>query len=80
MQRLRIPTLLFVNKIDRGGAGYERVLEAIAGRLTPAIVPMGAVDGLGTRAARFTPWARRRRFRTRLTEALAERDDALLGA
>ena len=28
LQRLRIPTLLFVNKIDRGGAGCERVLAA----------------------------------------------------
>src|ERR671916_176316 len=53
--RLRIPTLLFVNKIDRAGAGYVRVLEAIADRLTPAVVAMGSVDGLGTRAARFTP-------------------------
>ena len=30
LQRLRIPTLIFVNKIDRGGAGYGRVLDAIA--------------------------------------------------
>src|ERR687897_1146108 len=43
LQRLRVPTLLFVNKIDRAGAGYERVLEAISERLTPAVVPMGAV-------------------------------------
>ena len=26
LQRLRVPTLLFVNKIDRRGAGYDRVL------------------------------------------------------
>src|ERR1039457_94500 len=36
LQRLRIPTLLFVNKIDRAGAHYEAVLESIAERLTPA--------------------------------------------
>ena len=41
LQRLRIPTLIFVNKIDRAGAGDERVLQAISDRLTPAIVPMG---------------------------------------
>src|ERR671918_1231537 len=34
LKRLRIPTLIFVNKIDRGGAGYGRVLDAIAQRLT----------------------------------------------
>ena len=36
--RLQIPTLLFVNKIDRGGAQYERVLRGIAEKLTPAVV------------------------------------------
>src|SRR6187399_2855170 len=40
LQRLRIPTLLFVNKIDRRGADTERVQHAIAGKLTPAIVAM----------------------------------------
>src|ERR1700689_1697168 len=34
LQRLRIPTLLFVNKIDRRGARYEEVLRAISERLT----------------------------------------------
>src|SRR6058998_2294908 len=34
LERLRIPTLLFVNKIDRGGADAERVLQAIAEKLT----------------------------------------------
>jgi ribosomal protection tetracycline resistance protein len=81
VQRLRIPTLLFVNKIDRAGAGYERVLEAISERLTPAIVAMGSVDGLGTRAARVTPWgAGDAALRTRLTEVLAEQDDSILAA
>jgi ribosomal protection tetracycline resistance protein len=42
LQRLRIPTLIFVNKTDRRGAEPERVVEGIAERLTPSIVPMGA--------------------------------------
>jgi ribosomal protection tetracycline resistance protein len=29
LQRLRVPTLIFVNKIDRGGARYDRVLQGI---------------------------------------------------
>src|SRR5687767_9107312 len=33
LQRLRVPTLIFVNKLDRGGAHPERVLQAIAERL-----------------------------------------------
>ncbi len=81
LQRLRVPTLMFVNKIDRGGAGYERVLEAISKRLAPAIVPMGSARALGMRAAEFEPWgADDDAFRARLTEALAERDDGILAA
>src|SRR5512133_2278186 len=35
LRRLAIPTLIFVNKIDRAGADDRRVLEAIARRLSP---------------------------------------------
>jgi ribosomal protection tetracycline resistance protein len=81
LQRLRIPALLFVNKIDRAGAGEQRVLQAIAARLSPAVVPMGFTRGLGTRAAGFTPWDEHdAAARTRLAEALAEHDDRILTA
>jgi ribosomal protection tetracycline resistance protein len=53
LQRLEVPTLLFVNKIDRVGADPERVLDEIEQRLTPEIVPMGSAAELGTRAASF---------------------------
>src|SRR5437762_14059245 len=49
LERLRLPTLIFVNKIDRAGAHDERVLQAIAEKLTPAIIPMGSARELGTR-------------------------------
>ena len=81
LQRLRIPTVLFVNKIDRAGADDGRVLDAIRQRLTPAIVAMGTVDGLGTRDGRFAPWsAGDADFKARLVELLAEQDEALLSA
>ncbi len=54
LERLRIPTLFFVNKIDRPGADPERVLDAIERRLTSEIVPMGLAAELGTRAAEFS--------------------------
>src|ERR1700677_2112749 len=38
LRRLRIPTVIFVNKMDRRGADRERVLAAIAERLTPAAI------------------------------------------
>jgi ribosomal protection tetracycline resistance protein len=56
LQRLEVPTLLFVNKIDRAGADPERVLDEIEQRLTPAVVPMGSAAELGTRAASFAPF------------------------
>jgi ribosomal protection tetracycline resistance protein len=81
LQRLRVPTLFFVNKIDRRGAGYDRPLAEIAERLTPAIIPMGSVSGLGTREAAVIPDdATDPAARSRLAELLAEHDDAVLGA
>jgi ribosomal protection tetracycline resistance protein len=77
LQRLRIPTLIFLNKIDRGGADTGRVLRAIADSLTPAIVPMGEATTPGTRGARVVPYAD---GPPGLAEILAERDDALLAA
>src|SRR4030088_14225 len=56
LRRLRIPTLIFVNKIDRGGARHEGVLQGISENLTPAIVAMGSASRLGTRGASFTPF------------------------
>ena len=35
LQRLRVPTLLFINKTDRRGADPARVLDEIADKLTP---------------------------------------------
>jgi ribosomal protection tetracycline resistance protein len=81
LQRLHIPVLFFVNKIDRGGARYESVLREIAGKLTPAIIPMGLARDLGTRGAGFTPFgAGDATFTARLAEVLADHDDALLAA
>jgi ribosomal protection tetracycline resistance protein len=81
LQRLRIPVLIFVNKIDRGGAGYGRVLRGIAERLTPAIIAMGSAHGLGTRDAGFTAYgAGDAGFAARLADVLTARNDALLAA
>jgi ribosomal protection tetracycline resistance protein len=80
LQRLRVPTLMFVNKIDRAGAGAERVLRAISERLVPAIVPLGTVCELGTRAASVAPFGDEPRFRAEVAEVLAERDAGILAA
>jgi len=81
LQRLNIPTLIFVNKIDRVGAQYERSIRSIAERLTPAIIPMGSVSGLGTRSPGFAPYgAVDADFTSGLVDLLADHDDALLAA
>src|SRR5438067_11900163 len=43
LQRLRVPTIIFVNKLDRRGARGEELLAEIAERLTPSIVALGSV-------------------------------------
>jgi ribosomal protection tetracycline resistance protein len=79
LQRLRVPTLLFVNKIDRGGADVGRTLAGIADRLTNAVVAMGTVTGAGSRTARFQPYGQKDSgFSARLLDLLSLADDALL--
>ncbi|HUZ52590.1 MAG TPA: translation factor GTPase family protein [Streptosporangiaceae bacterium] len=79
LQRLGIPTLIFVNKIDRAGADGRRVLHQISQRLSPAVVAMGWPRGQGTRGAGLRPYgAGDPDFTARLAEVLADRDDALL--
>ncbi|MEV5961188.1 translation factor GTPase family protein [Kribbella sp. NPDC051952] len=73
LQRLKIPTLIFVNKLDRRGAQDDTVLTSIAAKLSPAIVAMGDATHLGTPEAAFEP-----RPYGELLEVLADHDDELL--
>ena len=65
LQRLHVPTLIFVNKIDRAGADPERVVGEMARRLSPALVPMGEDNEA---------------HRTNLAETLADLDEAVMRA
>jgi ribosomal protection tetracycline resistance protein len=81
LQRLKIPTIIFVNKVDRQGAQYDTLLGSISEKLTPAVIPMGSVGGPGTRGAAFEPYdASSADFVYRMMELLAENDEALLEA
>ncbi len=77
LRRLAVPTLVFVNKIDRRGARPEAVLRAVADKLTPAVVPMAVVRDAGTRAAATVPW-HRGGTTSAVVEQLAAHDEALL--
>ena len=79
LRRLRIPTLLFVNKIDRAGARRGPLLLEISRLQGLVIIPMGATSALGTTAADFEPWGvSDTEHRSVLVEALAEHDEQIL--
>ena len=81
LQRLQIPTLMFVNKVDRRGADSGRVLGEIGDRLTPSVIAMGSVSREGTRSAVYTSHVvGDAAFTSRLVDVLAEHDDAVLAA
>ncbi|RSN20130.1 GTP-binding protein [Streptomyces sp. WAC 05977] len=76
LARLRIPVLIFVNKVDRAGARYEGLLTDLAERLGVACVPMSEVDGIGTGSAKVRPSS----LPAGTAERLAEHSDAFLAA
>src|SRR4051794_3877371 len=81
LQRLHVPTLIFVNKIDRAGAQPDRVIQEIARRLSPAVVSMGSVRDAGRREAVFVPFSEDDDAnRAALMEVVADHDDAILQA
>ncbi|GAA1082877.1 elongation factor G [Nocardiopsis metallicus] len=80
LREMRLPVLLFVNKVDRGGADPERVLAQIR-RLTGRALALDSVRDPGTPGARTVPLAwDSPELAARASELLAEEDDALLAA
>jgi ribosomal protection tetracycline resistance protein len=79
LRRRRVPTLVFVNKIDRIGADDRRVLEAVARRLAANVLAMGVARRVGTRHAGFTVHdLEDPSFAEAATELLASNDDKVL--
>jgi ribosomal protection tetracycline resistance protein len=77
LEAMQIPTLLFINKIDRMGADPEAVIEAIQREWSAGIVPIYRASNTGDNDAAIVallgdePDAM-------LTESIAECDDSLL--
>ena len=79
LRRLRVPTVMFVNKLDRVGAAVPRVLEAIRERLDAEAVPMGTPRDVGTGDVVVTPRDLNDLAKAEAAvEALAVNDDELL--
>ena len=81
LQRLVVPSLIFVNKIDRPGANPDEVLAAMRRRLAAEVVALCGVREAGTPAASVERFpAEAEPYRTAVTEILANNDDAVLDA
>ncbi|MGO7180235.1 GTP-binding protein [Rhizobium brockwellii] len=79
LRRLGVPFIFFVNKIDRLGAQYEDVLNALAAQLPVRPIAMSSVIDAGSRLARVEALAPGcEPLFTPLCEALAENDEVLL--
>ncbi|MGW3157511.1 tetracycline resistance ribosomal protection protein Otr(A) [Streptomyces sp. NPDC001089] len=76
LRRLRLPTLVFVNKIDRPGAREEALLDDVRRRLTPYVVPLTRVRDIGGPHARVVP----RPLDGTAVDTLAEVDADVLSA
>ncbi|MEK0313519.1 translation factor GTPase family protein [Cohnella sp. 56] len=87
LREMNIPTLLYVNKMDRTGADPDAALAQIRRLLSPAAVPVQAPVGAGDGFAGTTDLladfgggasACEAAYGTLLAEAAADRDEALL--
>ncbi|PWI44921.1 TetM/TetW/TetO/TetS family tetracycline resistance ribosomal protection protein [Streptomyces sp. ICBB 8177] len=79
LRGMGLPTLLFVNKIDRAGARHAGLLDDIRRKLVPRIVAMTRVRRLGTPQARALPLSLDDPdVLAAAGDVLAETDDALL--
>lgn len=77
LRRLHVPTLVFVNKVDRRGADVDRVLDQLERRLGVPILSMSRVSRSGDAEAAVTPLTGAD-FREPAVDALSVNDDALL--
>jgi len=79
LRKMRLPTLIFVNKIDRVGARSDDLLADVRHKLAPYVIPMNSVRNAGNPVARIVPRSLDQQdFRTQAAEILADNDDALL--
>ncbi len=70
LRALKIPTLLFVNKIDRAGCDISGLLTALHKKFSPRILPLEQVTDAGARTCGLLPAAP-----DAVYEGLAEADD-----
>lgn len=77
LQSMRIPTVVFVNKLDRLGASPERILEQLRGLTKDALPLQRAIDA-GGRTASIISWQDDATLRASIIDRLTTFDDDLL--
>jgi ribosomal protection tetracycline resistance protein len=79
LQKLHIPTLIFINKIDRMGARDIELVENIKDRLFPHVIAMNSVTDLGTRKVEVANRTNNQAYVEELQTILANNSELFLG-
>ncbi len=81
LKKLRIPTIIFINKIDRSGAQADELLKRVKEKLTEHIIPIYRTEHIGTKQASVAANSLRdATFLQTCIEQLALNDEQLLAA
>ena len=81
LRKLRIPTIIFINKIDRSGAESDELLKRIKEKLTEQIIPLSGSKNNGTKQATVVENSLQDpMFLQACLEQLALNDDQLLAS
>ncbi|MDF0697042.1 TetM/TetW/TetO/TetS family tetracycline resistance ribosomal protection protein [Rhizobium sp. MC63] len=79
LRRLGVPFVFFINKVDRLGARYGEVMEALASQLAVRPIPMSSVIDAGSKLTRVEALdPGNEPLFSALCEALGENDEVLL--
>jgi ribosomal protection tetracycline resistance protein len=84
LMQLGIPTIIFVNKIDRMGAQSHALIQQIKDKLTASVIPLYTPENLGTKQASIVEnsfsLGQEPAFVHACIELLAQNDEQLLAA
>ena len=78
LRELGIPTLIFVNKLDRAGADPQKLVEEMAKQLSTSILPMQFVSRAGGKTPQLIPIADHPQTIMKAMECLAHQDEQMM--
>lgn len=78
LKRLNIPTIIFVNKIDRMGVDLEAINQQLCEQLSDYCLPLQSISGEGTREAQVNPRWESDAAQTQIIEQLCLGSEDLL--